>query len=207
MEFLRKYLGGIFIILYSVGILGFRIPALQSLFLTLIPGFLLLTAILLLASHASWNLRFGFWAIMTFTFGWTIEWIGVHTGQIFGNYAYGATLGWKVDGIPLVIGINWLILAYCCKDIAERIFKHPVVSILMASALMTGLDFLIEPVAMRYDYWQWENNQVPLHNYVGWFLVSVVLFSLSHLFRLKWENRASVILYLCMLGFFVSLNF
>lgn len=34
----------------------------------------------------------------------------VSYGIIFGNYKYGEILGYKVLGVPLIIGINWCIL-------------------------------------------------------------------------------------------------
>ena len=35
----------------------------------------------------------------------------VSYGIIFGNYKYGEILGYKVLGVPLIIGINWCILS------------------------------------------------------------------------------------------------
>lgn len=207
MPFFKKYTTHIFILLYAVGILGFQISGLHSLFLTMIPSFLLLSLVLLLISHPNWSLSFALWALAVVLFGIGIEWLGVQTMAIFGSYHYGDTLGWKIDGIPLVIGVNWLILAYCSKDIADRIFKHRFFAILFAALLMVFLDFLIEPVAMRLEFWYWPNDQVPLQNYVGWFFVTLGLFGLGEPLKLKWENPGSVVLYLCMLVFFAALNF
>ena len=207
MNHLKKYSKLIFIILYTVGILGFQIDGLSSLFLTLIPSFLLLSLVLLLLSHPVWSLKFALWAGAVVLYGIGIEWLGIKTSAIFGSYHYGDVLGWKVDGVPLIIGVNWLILAYCSKDIADRIFKHPILTILFAAFLMVFMDFLIEPVAIQLGFWHWPNDTVPLQNYLGWFVVSLVLFSLSAPFKLRWENRSSVVLYLCMLIFFAALNF
>jgi len=40
---------------------------------------------------------------------------------------------------------------------------------------MVGLDLLIEPVAIRLDFWQWSFNKIPVQNYLGWLVVSLVL--------------------------------
>lgn len=207
MSFLKKYSNLIFIILYGVGILGFQIDRLNSLFLTLIPSFLLLSLMLLFIQHPRWSLTFTLWAVGVLIFGIGIEWLGIKTSAIFGSYHYGDVLGWKIDGVPLIIGVNWLLLAYCSKDIADRIFNQPVLAILFAAILMVFMDFLIEPVAIQLKFWYWPNDTVPLQNYLGWFLVSLVLFSLSAPLKLRWENRSSVVLYLCTLVFFAALNF
>lgn len=207
MTFIKKYLNILFLILYAVGILGFQIDSLQPLFLTLVPSFLLLSAMLLLSQHPSWSPKFIYWVIGVVLFGIGIEWLGVKTSAIFGTYSYGETLGWRIDGIPLIIGVNWLILAYCSKDIADRIFNHPFLSILLASVLMVFLDFFIEPVAIQLEFWYWPENVVPIQNYVGWFIASLFLFSVSTPLKLHWKNQSSVILYLCMLVFFAALNF
>ena len=38
------------------------------------------------------------------------EAIGVNTGLLFGTYEYGANLGFKIFGVPLIIGVNWTVL-------------------------------------------------------------------------------------------------
>ena len=45
----------------------------------------------------------------------------------------------------------------------------------MCARICTLLDVLIEPVAIKLDYWSWENNVIPLQNYVMWFIVSFVI--------------------------------
>ena len=42
------------------------------------------------------------------------EWIGVNYGWLFGSYVYGESLGFKIGGVPLLIGANWLLLALVC---------------------------------------------------------------------------------------------
>ena len=44
--------------------------------------------------------------------------------------------------------------------------------VLLAAALATAFDFLLEPVAVRLDYWRWRDGVIPLQNYVAWFLTA-----------------------------------
>lgn len=207
MAFLNKYIALILIVLFGVGSIGFHTPALHDIFLTLIPPFLLLCLGLLLSQHKGWNTPFIIWCGSVILYGIGIEWLGVKTSAIFGTYHYGEILGWRIDGIPLIIGVNWLILAYCSKDIAERVFKLPIASIMFAAFLMVFLDFFIEPVAIKLGFWYWPNNEVPWQNYIGWFLVSIGLFSITHFLKMKWENKISILMYLLLLFFFMILKF
>lgn len=207
MQQLQKFLPAVFIVLFGVGIIGFRIPDLQPYFLALLPAFLVFVLILLLYGHQNWSRKFGLWLIGVFTFGWTVEWIGVNSSMIFGNYEYGDTLGPELNEIPWIIGINWLILTYCCKDIADRVFKHPALQIIFASLLMVLLDILIEPVAIKFDFWRWPSDMVPVKNYLGWFGISLLLFGSTYFLNLHWKNRGSVVLYFCLFFFFLSFAF
>jgi putative membrane protein len=72
---------------------------------------------------------------------------------------------------------------------------------------MTGLDFLIEPVAVSSDFWSWENGAIPLFNYVCWFLIALPL----HFYLIKRktpeQNPVSIGLFLVLIVFFGVLNF
>lgn len=204
MQRYQKLLPWIYVILFTVGILGFNLEATHDLFLKMVPGFLALVLILLLIAHDDWSRKFSLWAIAVFLFGIGIEWLGVYSGVIFGNYHYGPTLGWKVDGIPVIIGVNWLILSYITLDIVRRFFqnKNLFIRSAIAAGLMTFMDIAIEPVAIQLEFWYWPNNTVPLLNYIGWFVVSLFLFLVSHGVKLSWRNNASLPLYLAMYIFF-----
>ena len=77
--------------------------------------------------------------------------------------------------IPLIIGVNWFVLAVGARGCANGITKNTFYQVLCAALFMTGLDFLIEPVAMKYDFWDWDQNKVPIQNYLMWFLVSLLM--------------------------------
>ncbi len=207
MKPLKKYLSPALIVLYATGILGFGAGSLRPLFLSMVPGFLVLSLGLLLLEHPQWDRKSLFWMLKVFITGWCAEWVGVHTGAIFGNYEYSGVLGWSLDGIPLVIGINWLILAYCSYDLAGRLFHNKILRNLLASGLMVLLDLLIEPVAIWLNFWQWEGGRPPFQNYLGWFVISFLLFIAASVLRIDYRNRISATLYLCLFLFFSALNF
>ena len=40
---------------------------------------------------------------------------------------------------------------------------------------MVLLDIMIEPVAIELDFWQWEGGNIPLQNYLMWFIVALFM--------------------------------
>ena len=175
--------------------------------------------ILLLLFHNQYNKPFIFTAISIFLAGFFIEVAGVHTGIIFGKYWYGATLGTKVLGVPLVIGANWLLLIYCSSAVTQKfieLFKldtleksrlnNVILKAIFASILMVCLDYLIEPVAIHLDFWHWENEKIPVQNFQAWFLIA---FALNYLFlksKFNKVNPLAILLLLLQLSFFLSIN-
>jgi putative membrane protein len=107
--------------------------------------------------------------------GFVIEWVGVHTGWPFGTYQYGSNLGFKVDGIPLLIGFNWAILTFAAAGIASEWATSRTSKALLAATLMTVLDIWMEPVAPLFDFWTFEGGEAPMLNYAGWWVVSFLI--------------------------------
>lgn len=104
--------------------------------------------------------------IIPFAIGMIAEIIGVQTGLLFGDYSYGEMLGWKILGVPLMIGFNWALLVYATATIAAITGVNLLVRAFIGATLMVLLDLIMEPVAPRIDYWIFANNEVPLKNYV-----------------------------------------
>ena len=77
--------------------------------------------------------------LLIFLVGMLSEFIGVNYGLIFGEYTYGNNLGFKLFGVPLLIGLNWVILTVICANIASILIKNN--SILLLSCLYIYLLF------------------------------------------------------------------
>jgi putative membrane protein len=71
---------------------------------------------------------------------------------------------------------------------------------------MTFIDFFIEHIASKYDFWYWENNQIPIQNYVAWFLISIGLNLLFQKTLIKSSNYTAKGFYIIQVLFFVILN-
>jgi bisanhydrobacterioruberin hydratase len=192
----------ILIIFHLVGIVGINIEAYREDILKLSSMNLFISFGVIVLSRKSNFIPFLFFLVLSFVLGMTYEIIGVKTSILFGNYFYGENLGIKVLEVPIVIGLNWAILAVCSGNLIHKIKINIFLKTLLASALMVFLDFLIEPNATKLDYWHWVNDKIPLYNYICWFLLSLPITLLYFKLKLNEQNKVSNVLYLILVLFF-----
>jgi putative membrane protein len=194
------------IIFYIVGISGFLLPQTRNLFELLIPFSLCINLFMLFIFHKPFDnkhlLFFGGVVVLTFS----IEALGVKTGVVFGEYFYGKSLSLKIFETPLLIGFNWLMLTYGVVQLLRINIHTRKYTIILGAIMLTGFDFIMEPVAMKTDMWSWMFNQIPLQNYIVWFLVSAVVISGFELFQIKTENKIAGRIFILQVIFFAALN-
>ncbi|MCJ8208780.1 carotenoid biosynthesis protein [Mucilaginibacter sp. RS28] len=194
---------GIIVLFHLVGLVGLMVPRFQGSFLQLVPFHLLLMFVVVILSHRPIDAKIIGFAAIAFLLGFAAEWIGVHKAWIFGNYAYGKTLGTKVFDIPLTIGLNWFVLVYAAGVSMQYLgLQNAWLRILAGSVLLVLLDVLIEPVAIYFDYWQWTYHHVPFKNYVGWFAMSALLLWIFERFKFEKQSWAAPLLLAVQFIFF-----
>lgn len=146
------------------------------------------------------------WSAITFIGTFFIEALGVATGDIFGEYTYGATMRVQWLGVPFVIALNWTILIIASNDLAVRVVGHPVMTSFVTSGFIALYDFFIEPVAIHLDYWTWAAPEIPLRNYFAWSTVAF-LFSLPlNYLKIRFQSPLLPIYLVIQLLFFILLN-
>ena len=144
----------------------------------------------------------GIFALLWFL-GMFSEWIGVHSGVLFGTYVYGSNLGPKIDGVPILIGINWALLSFITAVIAQKITPKGVLQVVYAASLMLVLDFFMEQSAPRFDFWEFEGGEVPIKNYLTWLSVALVFQIGIRMMKISGNLRFSAHLYAAQLVFFL----
>ncbi|MEO0551786.1 MAG: carotenoid biosynthesis protein [Bacteroidota bacterium] len=140
-------------------------------------------------------------ALIFFSAGMMAEWIGVHYDFLFGAYHYGDNLGIKIDGVPIIIGLNWAILALITGTIARNITKHQILQIVFGALLMVFLDFFLEVSAPKFDFWYWQIGHAPVRNFITWFLLAALLQWILQSSKIIGNLSFSVHLYLAQLTF------
>ena len=113
------------------------------------------------------------------------EVLSVHTGFPYGWYAYTSKLGVAVFGVPLLVPVCWLMMAYPASRVA--LLVAPVRFAVPVSALsLTAWDVFLDPQMVRTGYWVWarqgEYLGIPLENYAGWILTALLVFALYYRF-------------------------
>ena len=146
-------------------------------------------------------------AFLIFFIGMVSEILGVNYGLIFGDYVYLDNLGVKILGVPVLIGVNWIILTFITGSLSSFIFKNKYVSIFMGAILMIGLDLLIEPVAPLLGFWIFDLQKVPLQNYIGWFVIGIITQALFQFKIAEKELTFSTHLLIINAIFFAFLNY
>lgn len=206
IRFKEPILIAILIIFYMVGTIGLLLPSIKGIFLSLSFFNLILSFKVILLARKSQFLRFALFLLLCFVVGMTVEWIGINTGLLFGNYSYGKNLGAKIYGVPWVIGLNWGLLVVSSASIVNNLKIGDFWKATFAALLMTGLDFLMEPVAVESDFWKWQNETIPVFNYVCWFVISLVLQVFYFKFKLAESNKVFNILFIILIVFFSLLT-
>ena len=195
----------ILFIFHVVGVVGLSSDY-QDLFLRLTPLNLLLSLGLFIWANNDFSVQFYKVVAILFALGFLVEVIGVSTGVLFGEYTYGATLGFKLFETPLIIGVNWILLSLASFGVSSFFLKKQLPIILLSSLLMVLMDVLIEPIAISLDFWTWALGDIPLQNYVMWFFVSLIMNVLMSFNRLKIDYRISFGLLSSQILFFTLLS-
>lgn len=175
---------------------------------------------LILWTHPVKNSHFLLFVLIAFATGMITEMIGVHTGLLFGNYSYGAVMGAAVARVPLLIGVNWFVTMYCVAvatsslharyqaawlqrgvQVPPAIIKAAFV--IDGALLATLFDYLLEPVAIQFGYWQWlGSGSIPLYNYVCWFVISAGLMLVFRALNVSASNQFALHLLIIEMLFF-----
>lgn len=194
------------VLVHFFGIIG--VYFLPDWFLPATPLIILVSAGLVILRYEKFRQsRFVAFAVIV-VMAFLVELYGVKTGNLFGTYSYGENLGWKLFGVPLIIGVNWAVLLM----VAQQLTTHYIVvnnrffSAITVGILMTSFDLLLEALAPILDFWSFIHmNYPPLQNFIAWFCVSFCfgLFSFSHF---RNQNGTAVLYGTAQLVFFMALG-
>lgn len=144
------------------------------------PVFLLLAGLIVLVTASRANLN---GLIAAGAVGFIAEHIGVSYGFLFGGYVYTETLQPLLLGVPLVMASAWMILFAYVKQMLLPFKLSKPVEMIISGVWMVTIDLLIDPLAAnQFGYWRWTEAGayygVPARNFLGWFVVSFMIFGI-----------------------------
>ena len=196
------------IVFFSAGVLFHLIPFFRPYVLKLTDIFLFISngIVLWFVFSKSRSFSLIIWCFLVFLITYLAELAGILTGEIFGSYLYGKTMIFQVMNVPVVIAFNWLILILATISISSKLVKPLWLIPIISSLLIVAFDYVMEPVAMHLDYWQWANDIIPLQNYIAWFFISLVFASIFVALRLSVNSRILRTYFFIQLFFFLVLR-
>lgn len=214
---------GIAVFFHLIGLLGILVSSNKSFFIAATPYNLLLSLLLIIWTQKDKNYFFYGFLLLVVSLGIIAEIVGVNTGILFGDYSYGSVLGLKIRQVPIIIGVNWFILIYCCgisihtllmkaiAKIAEQSGKPPLalkaLSVIIDGAtIAVFFDWVMEPVAVDLGFWKWDSGEIPFYNYLCWFIVSLILLTIFHFSKFNKQNKFAINLLLIQFMFFLLLR-
>ena len=159
---------------YVVGLIGILLPLTRSFFLSLTSYMLLFSFVIVYLEEGRWVIRnlLAIILIMVFSFG--AEYLGVNYGYLFGDYTYGSILGFKYYKVPLVIPITWALLSIASRSLVNLVTNSYAISAFLTAVVITAYDFILELVAIRFGWWWWNTGNIPIFNYICWFVLSFI---------------------------------
>ncbi|MFC3747499.1 carotenoid biosynthesis protein [Paenibacillus sp. GCM10012306] len=121
--------------------------------------------------------------IVIWTGGMTVEWVGVHSGRLFGSYVYSDILGPQLYGVPVTLGFAWIAVVInaflITRDLGLSGVRLIVVRAYQVGFWAVLMDLVLDPVAHARGFWHWNADGgfygVPGSNFVGWFMVGAML--------------------------------
>jgi putative membrane protein len=192
-----------FLIFYFVGLLLFSFEASRSWFFLITPLSLLLVTALMLCFHRGFRPKTILAFALVFVISFLVEFAGVNTGKLFGNYMYLSALGPKIGNVPLLIGVNWILLVYSSNSIMTYFTHHPVLKIAGAAGLMVLYDIVLEMAAPVMQMWSFHGSFPPLKNFLVWLVLALFFHGLFYIMKVETKNRPARWLFLIQFVFFL----
>lgn len=203
----NKSVSIILYVMYGVGVLGHSLQYSRELMLTLTPFTLLFTGGLVIYVLTKDNYEIRKWLAITYLITFSVEVMGVKTGYIFGNYHYGNVLGPKIFETPVIIGFNWILVILGALVITKKfINRSPAFLIIFAPLLAVTFDFVLEPVAVKLNYWNWDGGVIPFQNYLAWYIIAFIFSAYFVLLKIEIKSKLTANYFLIQFVFFIILN-
>ncbi len=140
-----------------------------------LPLGLVVAAVVVFVFHFPWTRAHRLFCILVLMATYGVELVGMHSQWVFGHYTFGDGLGIKVFGVPVLVGVYWLLLIYCCGMTVLFLGIQPPWRALSGAACWVVVDLLTQPLATVLSWKQWVAPSVGVQNYVAGFYISFII--------------------------------
>ena len=121
--------------------------------------------------------------VVMYVIAYASEFLGTHTGIVFGRYFYSETaIGPLVGMVPILLPLAYFSMGYAAYFVTRTMLRNVhrrmsggelVLTSLLSAFVMTAIDIVSDPIAATLGgKWTWEDGGayfgVPIHNFYGW---------------------------------------
>lgn len=121
--------------------------------------------------------------VLMYAIAYVSEFLGTHTGLVFGRYSYSETaIGPLVGLVPVLLPLAYFSMGYAAYYVTRTMLRNAhrrmgggelVLTSLLSAFVMTAIDIVSDPIAATLGgKWTWEDGGayfgVPIHNFYGW---------------------------------------
>jgi uncharacterized membrane protein len=115
--------------------------------------------------------------------GFVAEVVGVRSGIPFGSYRYADSLGPRLAGVPIIVGLAWAMMAWPAAVVARRLAQTRISQVVIGAWALASWDLFLDPQMVAAGHWTWREPTahlpgvptVPLTNLLGWLVVSAAV--------------------------------
>ncbi|HUK74063.1 MAG TPA: carotenoid biosynthesis protein [Candidatus Bathyarchaeia archaeon] len=148
----------------------------------------------------------GVFAAICLFVGDAVENVGIRSGFPFGHYYFTDLMGPKISGVPVLLALAYVGMAYLSWVLAcsilglwgARAESHArLVLPLLASSIMVSWDLSQDPIwSTVLRAWTWQDGGVyfgvPVSNFLGWFLTVYVIFQMFAIYLFRFSHSLPV---------------
>ncbi len=147
-------------------------------------------SIVIILTH-KYKKKFAIWSVVTYLTTMMLEILGTNAVLIFGEYSYGNNLGIKLFGVPLIIGLLWIILILGSVSVVNRLKLQPFYS----GLVLIIFDIPLEIVATRQELWHFVGG-VSLINFLTWGLIGILFSYYLDRIKIKFASKTGSTLFI-----------
>jgi putative membrane protein len=123
-----------------------------------------------------------------------IEYIGLTTGLPYGNFIYTGDLGYKINGIlPVTVGLSWAPLMIGSIAITYTLTKNKIHRLILPVLILVLFDLVLDPASVAVGMWKYADTglyyDVPLQNFIGWFISGSIGSMIGYCLFKNTENK------------------
>ncbi|MFG3439535.1 carotenoid biosynthesis protein [Nonomuraea sp. NPDC047897] len=113
--------------------------------------------------------------------GYVAELAGVASGVPFGAYSYTEVLQPQLLDVPVIVPVAWGGMGLAAYAVAPG---GGATRVVLGAVALTAWDLFLDPQMLRLGAWTWHDGgfyrDVPLTNFAGWLLVSLLVMTVIH---------------------------